>query len=217
MTRSGSSPRRLLSVWAPDNRAADTLPLYDFTIEALTHGELLTLAGNGDQKAWDTLVDRFGQMVWSVARGFRLDDASAKDVSQTVWLKLIENIDSINDPERLPGWLATTSRREALRVSRAHERDVPSEFEYDVEDPSPSLEEVLIDDENHRFVVQAFKTLDEVCQQLLRLMIIEPVLSYEEISEVTGRPIGSLGPTRARCLDKLRAAVSRIRRGTDVS
>lgn len=151
-------------------------------------------------------------MVWSVARGFRLDDATAKDVSQTVWLKLIENVDSINDPDRLPGWLATTCRREAMRVSRAKERDVPTEFEYDVEDPSPSLEDVLIDDEDHRLVVQAFKTLDEICQQLLRLMIIEPALSYEEISEVTGRPMGSLGPTRARCLDKLRSAVSRIRR-----
>jgi len=156
-------------------------------------------------------------MVWSVARGFRLDDATAKDVSQTVWLKLIENVDSINDPDRLPGWLATTCRREAMRVSRAKERDVPTEFEYDVEDPSPSLEDVLVEDEDHRLVVQAFKTLDEICQQLLRLMIIEPVLSYEEISEVTGRPVGSLGPTRARCLDKLRSAISRIRRGADDS
>jgi RNA polymerase sigma factor (sigma-70 family) len=175
---------------------------------------LLTLAANGERDAWDALVDRFGQMVWSVARGFRLDDAAAKDVSQTVWLKLIENIDSINDPDRLPGWLATTSRREALRVSRNYGRAVPSDFEYDVEDPSPSLEEILINDEDHRFVVQAFKTLDEVCQQLLRLMIIEPILSYEEISGVIGRPIGSLGPTRSRCLDKLRSAISRIRSGT---
>jgi RNA polymerase sigma factor (sigma-70 family) len=191
--------------------------LYDPPIEALSHGELLIRAANGERGAWDALVDRFGHMVWSVARGFRLDDASAKDVSQTVWLKLIENIDSIHDPERLPGWLATTCRREALRVSRGQDRDVPTEFEYDVEDPSPSLEETLIDDEDHRFVVEAFKSLDDVCQQLLRLMVIEPVLSYEEISEVTGRPIGSLGPTRARCLDKLRSATSRIRRGTNGS
>jgi RNA polymerase sigma factor (sigma-70 family) len=173
----------------------------------------LTLAAGGDQSAWEALVDRFGQMVWSVARGFRLDDATAKDITQTVWLKLIENLDSIKDPERLPGWLATTCRREAMRVSRAYERDVATEFEYDVEDPSPALEDVLIDDEEHRFVVQAFKSLDEVCQQLLRLMTIEPALSYEEISEATGRPIGSLGPTRARCLDKLRGALSRIRSG----
>ena len=153
-------------------------------------------------------------MVWSVARGFRLDDATAKDVSQTVWLRLIENVDSIKDPERLPGWLATTCRREAMRVSRMHEKDIPTEFEYDVEDPSPSLDEILVDDEEHRFVVQAFETLDEVCQQLLRLMTIEPALSYEEISQATGRPIGSLGPTRARCLDKLRSALSGIRSGT---
>ena len=178
---------------------------------------MLTLAASGEQSAWDALVDRFGQMVWSVARGFRLDDATAKDVAQTVWLRLIENVDSINDPERLPGWLATTSRREAMRVSRAQERDVPTEFEFDVEDPGPSLDEILVDDEEHRFVVQAFRTLDEVCQQLLRLMTIEPALSYEEISEATGRPIGSLGPTRARCLDKLRSAITRIRRGADDS
>lgn len=186
---------------------------YDPTIEELSHGELLTLAAAGEKSAWDTLVDRFGQMVWSVARGFRLDEATTKDVSQTVWLRLIENVDSINDPERLPGWLATTCRREAMRVSRMHDRDIPTEFEYDVEDSSPSLDEILVDDEERRFVVQAFKTLDEVCQQLLRLMIIEPALSYEEMSEATGRPIGSLGPTRARCLDKLRSAISGIRSG----
>lgn len=157
-------------------------------------------------------------MVWSVARGFRLDDASAKDVSQTVWLKLIENVDSINDPERLPGWLATTCRRESLRVARAGERAIPTQFEYDVEDTvSPSLDEMLIDDEESRFVVQAFKTLDDMCQQLLRLMTIEVELSYEEISAITGRPIGSLGPTRARCLEKLRTSLSRIRRGDDGS
>jgi RNA polymerase sigma factor (sigma-70 family) len=183
---------------------------YDPAIDALTHGELLKLAAAGDRSAWDALVDRFGQMVWSVARGFRLDDATAKDVSQTVWLKLIENIDRIKDPERLPGWLATTCRREALKVARARDRDIPSEFEFDVEDESPTFDEMLVDDEENRQVVKAFATLDALCKQLLRLMLVEPALSYEEISEVTGRPIGSLGPTRARCLDKLKSAIARI-------
>ncbi len=174
----------------------------------------MNLAANGEGAAWDALVDRFSPMVWSVARGFRLDDASARDVSQTVWLRLIENIDSIEDPERLPGWLATTARREALRVLKARERDIPTEFEYDVEDTTnPSLDEMLIDDEETRFVVRAFNTLDETCQQLLRLMTVVPALDYEEMSEITGRPIGSLGPTRARCLEKLKAALSRIRLG----
>lgn len=156
-------------------------------------------------------------MVWSIARGFRLDDATAKDVSQTVWLKLIENMDSIEDPKRLPGWLATTARREALRVTKARERVVPSDFDYDVEDDSPSPDELLIDDEQSRLVVQAFRSLDEFCQQLLRLMTIEPALSYEEVSVATGRPVGSLGPTRARCLQKLKGAISRITAGASDS
>lgn len=172
----------------------------------------MNLAANGESAAWNALVDRFSPMVWSVARGFRLDDASARDVSQTVWLRLIEKIDSIEDPERLPGWLATTCRREALRVVKARERDIPTEFEYDLEDTThPSLDELLIDDEETRFLVRAFNTLDETCQQLLRLMTVVPALDYEEMSEITGRPIGSLGPTRARCLEKLKAALSRIR------
>ncbi|HET8738788.1 MAG TPA: sigma-70 family RNA polymerase sigma factor [Acidimicrobiia bacterium] len=186
-------------------------------MEALTHGDLLMLAAEGDRRAWDALVERFGQMVWSVARSFRLDDATAKDVTQTVWLKLIENLESIKDPERLPGWLATTCRREALKVAKTRDRVLLTDFEYDVADRGPSVEEMLIDDEESRTVVRAFATLDTVCHQLLRLLTIEPALSYEEISEITGRPIGSLGPTRARCLEKLKAAISRISQGTDGS
>jgi RNA polymerase sigma factor (sigma-70 family) len=190
---------------------------YDPAMEALTHGDLLMLAAEGDRRAWDALVERFGQMVWSVARSFRLDDATAKDVAQTVWLKLIENLGSIKDPERLPGWLATTCRREALKVAKSRDRDLLTDFEYDVVDPGPSVEEMLIDDEESRTVVTAFATLDSVCRQLLRLLTVEPALSYEEISEITGRPIGSLGPTRSRCLEKLKAAISRISQGTEGS
>ena len=175
--------------------------------EAITHGELLTRASRGDQAAWNTLVETFGQMVWSIARSFRLDDATAKDVAQTVWLKLVENCDRITDPERLPGWLATTCRREALKVARLRQRSIPTEFEYDVEDPSPSLEALLVEDEEVREVVTAFSTLGEECQQLLRLLATDPPLSYEEISEITDRPVGSLGPTRARCIARLKSAM----------
>lgn len=183
-----------------------------------THGELLTLAKSGDQAAWSELVERFGQMVWSVARSFRLDDAAAKDVSQTVWLRLVENIDRIDDPERLPGWLATTCRREALRVQGLRNRVVPTEFEYDIPAEQPSLESMLIEDEEAREVVIAFETLSEDCQQLLRLLATDPPLSYEEIAEIVGRPIGSLGPTRSRCLERLKTALSsRISRAGDDS
>lgn len=174
----------------------------------VTHGQLLALAAAGDQAAWSALVDRFGQMVWSIVRSFRLDEATAKDVSQTVWLRLVENLHRIDDPERLPGWLATTCRREALRVKSVRERVVPTDFQYDIPDQSPSLEAMLVEDEEAREVVIAFGTLGEDCQELLRLLITEPPLSYEEISEIIGRPIGSLGPTRARCLERLKAALS---------
>jgi RNA polymerase sigma factor (sigma-70 family) len=183
-----------------------------------THGELLTLAKSGDKTAWSELVDRFSQMVWSIARNFRLDDASAKDVSQTVWLRLVENIDRIDDPERLPGWLATTSRREALRVQGMRDRLIPTDFEYDVPDERPSLETMLVEDEEAREVVVAFETLSDDCRQLLRLLTTEPPLSYEVISEVLGRPIGSLGPTRSRCIERLKSAIStRISGGLDDS
>lgn len=180
-----------------------------------THGELLARAAEGDQAAWDALVDRFSQMVWSIARSFRLDEATAKDVSQTVWLRLVENCHRITDPERLPGWLATTCRREALRVKGLRERTVPTEFEYDIADESPSLEAMLVEDEEAREVVAAFATLSHECQQLLRLLTTEPPLSYEQISEIVGRPVGSLGPTRSRCLERLKLAMTSRISGAD--
>ncbi|HSJ82315.1 MAG TPA: sigma-70 family RNA polymerase sigma factor [Acidimicrobiia bacterium] len=180
-----------------------------------THGELLARAAEGDQEAWDALVDRFSQMVWSIARGFRLDDATAKDVTQTVWLRLVENLDRITDPERLPGWLATTCRREALRVKGVRERMIPTEFEYDIADEKPSLEAMLVEDEQAREVLVAFEGLSEDCRQLLRLLCADPPLSYEEIAEIVGRPIGSLGPTRSRCLERLKAAMSARISGAD--
>jgi RNA polymerase sigma factor (sigma-70 family) len=173
-----------------------------------THGELLARAAEGDQESWNALVDRFSQMVWSIARGFRLDEATAKDVTQTVWLRLVENVDRIKDPERLPGWLATTCRREALRVKGARERMVPTDFEFDVPAESPSLEAMLVEDEEAREVLAAFGALNGECQQLLRLLCTDPPLSYEEIAEIVGRPIGSLGPTRSRCLERLKTAMS---------
>ncbi|HEY5889601.1 MAG TPA: sigma-70 family RNA polymerase sigma factor [Acidimicrobiia bacterium] len=207
-------PQRSVTPIFSAHRPAES---YARAIEIVSHGELLQRAAGGEREAWDALVDRFGQMVWSIARGYRLDDSAARDVAQTVWLRLIENISRIQDPERLPGWLATTCRREALSVLKKAERQIPSEFEYDIEDPSPSLESMIIDDEESREVMAAFADLDDECQQLLRLLTVEPALSYEEISQATGRPVGSLGPTRGRCLDRLKAGISRIKRETDGS
>jgi len=90
-------------------------------------GQLLRRAADGERQAWDELVDRYARLVWSVARSFGLDDATASDVSQTVWLRLVEHCTAIRQPERLASWLATTTRREALRVLHGQRRQQPSE------------------------------------------------------------------------------------------
>lgn len=167
--------------------------------------ELLTKAGDGDRGAWRTLVDQYHRLVWSVIRGFRFDNATSEDVFQTVWQRLMENCGRIRDPERLPGWLATTTRNEALRVVRHQKRQVPSEFEFDVADPTAvGFDERLIDDETQRAALNAFAKLPQDAQELLRLLCADPPIDYQTISEMVGRPVGSLGPTRQRILDKLR-------------
>lgn len=153
----------------------------------------------------DELVDRYERLVWSVVRGFRFDDATSADVVQTVWLRFVEHLDRIRSPGAVPSWLATTARNEAIRVSKARRRQIPVEFTFDIPDsavPSPAdqyeeLDETLA-------AVTAFGTLSDQCQELLRLLIAEPPLDYEEISGLIGKPIGSIGPTRGRCLDRLR-------------
>ncbi len=170
--------------------------------------DLLRAAAAGSRPAWDAIVERYGRLVWSVVRGFRLDDAAAADVTQTVWLRLVEHCDRIRDPERLPGWLAATARNEAMRVSNKQRRQIPSEFEFDIaDDNTPAAIEHLVDFELRAAVLQAFAQLPEEGQQLLRLLCTDPPLDYQTIAEVMGRPVGSIGPTRARLLEKLRERV----------
>jgi RNA polymerase sigma factor (sigma-70 family) len=174
----------------------------------VTVAELLTAADQGSQDAWNALVDRYGRLVWSVIRGFRLDGATAADVSQTVWLRLVEHCGRIRNPERLASWLATTARNESIRASQRLSRSVPTEFSVEVpDDRAPALDEQLLHSEEVREVVAAFSELSEKCRELLGLLCADPPLDYEEISEILDMPIGSIGPTRARCLDRLRRSL----------
>lgn len=167
--------------------------------------ELLAAAENGSQRAWDALVDRYGRLVWSVVRGFRLDSATAADVSQTVWLRLVEHCGRIRDPERLPAWLATTARNESIRASRKLAKAVPAEFSVEVaDDRAAPLDERLLEDEQLRAALAAFEQMAPKCQELLRLLCMDPPLDYEAISRTLDMPIGSIGPTRSRCLERLR-------------
>jgi RNA polymerase sigma factor (sigma-70 family) len=167
---------------------------------------LLARAAQGDQRAWDELVSEHSRLLWSVARSFRLDAADANDVVQTTWLRLVEHLDSIEDPARLVGWLVTTARREAMRILRrsGRERPVIEDTVLDRPDDGPPVDTALLVDERDKALWQAFARLNDKCRQLLQIAVNEPQ-AYDEISAALGMPIGSIGPTRRRCLTQLRA------------
>lgn len=168
--------------------------------------ELIRAAAHGDEGAWSTIVDRFQGIVWSTARAYRLRPADAADVAQTVWLRLVENLDRIREPERLGAWLATTTRHECLRYLRLHERELPSDDTDVFEAPGDDAPELtLLTGERDTALWRAFSQLGDRCQALLRLLVSQEEPSYEAIGAALEMPIGAIGPTRMRCLKKLRA------------
>ena len=167
---------------------------------------LVIQAAAGDQDAWSRLVDHYARLVWAVTRSFQLNDSDAADVSQVVWLRLLEHINRI-DPERIGAWLVVTSRRECLRVLAFRKRVVltyeSSEFE-GVPADQPALDADLLAGERADDVRRALESLPDRWQQLLGMLMADPPLPYAVISETLGLPVGSIGPMRGRCLDKLR-------------
>jgi RNA polymerase sigma factor (sigma-70 family) len=174
-----------------------------------TLDELIPAAASGDQAAWNELVERFQGLVWATARAHRLSRADAADVAQTVWLRLVENLDRIREPDRLGSWLATTARRESFRFLRLNGRELPTgeERDFDVADDRPP-ELALLTGERNAAIWRAFAGLGERCQALLRLLVADNEPSYEEIGAALDMPIGAIGPTRMRCLVKLRALIT---------
>ncbi len=170
--------------------------------------ELLQRVETGDARAWDELVERFAGLVWSVARSYHLGAAATDDVVQTVWLRLAEHAGRIRQPDRLAAWLATTTRNEALRVIRHASRFGAADEAFERNEPtSPFVDERVVDDDDRRRVLAAFAQLSPDDQQLLRLLCAVPPLDYETIAQLLGRPVGSIGPTRARCLERLRRLI----------
>ena len=172
-----------------------------------TTAELVHAARAGDAEAWNDLVRRFLPLVRAVINRVRMSPADAADVNQTVWLRLVEHLDDLRDARALPGWLATTARREALRAIEVKQRTIP------VDPQESGLERIAspgeIDDlvlaaERAQAVRDGLAELPAQRRQLLQLLVAEPPLSYEEISRTLGIPIGSIGPTRARALAQLR-------------
>ena len=175
--------------------------------------ELVEAARKGDQSSWDALVARHGSRVWAVARAHRLNAADAEDVFQVTFLRLVTHIDTIRDPARVGAWLKTTARHECLRILRTAGRAVPSGDDDVLDSPDPLLPPIearLEADERQAALHTALGRLSEQCQRLLRVLMADPEPSYEEVSEALAMPIGSIGPTRGRCLKHLRRELEGI-------
>ena len=177
-------------------------------------GSLVRAAAGGDAAAWKALVETFNSLVWSVARGYNLSSADAADVFQTVWLRLAEHLGRIENPDHIGAWLATTARRESLRVARGRAQTVPMDAAVladivQAEDSSPEeavlqAEQARLDAQRARRMWRTFAELPARCRQLLRMLIATPPPTYAEVAAALDLPVGSIGPTRARCLQQLR-------------
>ena len=163
-------------------------------------------ARDGDPLAWHELVVRYTPLVLSVVRRYRLSGAEADDVVQCTWLRLVEHIKDIREPRALPGWIRTTSGHECLRLIRSTDRADVCDFA--THDAALVLEgdvdEALLAAERHEILVAAFAELPDHQRNLLLLLVEDPTPSYEEISKRLGIPVGAIGPTRKRALERLR-------------
>jgi RNA polymerase sigma factor (sigma-70 family) len=170
--------------------------------------DLVTRARNGDRQAWDVLVERYAPLIWSICRRHQMADADARDVGQNVWLCLVDQLGALRDPAALPGWLATTTRRECGRVLRAARAPVAAGYEPDAEtlpdEQAITAEQQLLVAERHAALREALLDLPPASQRLITLLAADPPVPYAEISARLGIPVGSIGPTRRRCLEKLR-------------
>lgn len=176
---------------------------------------IVSAAAHGDQQAWNQIVERYTGLLWAVVRAHRLSAADGADVVQTTWLRLIEHLPQIRNREGIGSWLATTARRECLRLLRSAGRCQPSDEMQLLVDASADHAEIdsaLLIAERDAELWAAFSRLPARDQALLRLLAVDSPPSYQEISAALEMPIGSIGPTRARSLERLRRELSRASR-----
>ncbi len=169
---------------------------------------LVIAARDGDGHAWDELVERFAPLVWSICRRYRLNQLDTDDVGQSVWLRLVERLDELREPAALPGWLATTTQHECIKILRAAQKPAiighPLDPDTTPDESIAPADHELLMAERGAVLRAAFALLPRQCQQLLSMLMDDPPVPYAEISATLGISIGSIGPVRGRCLDKLR-------------
>ena len=168
---------------------------------------LVRRAAEGDRRAWERLVDQYARLIWAMTRDFKLAESDAADVAQVTWLRLLEHIDRLEHPARVGSWLAATARNECLRAVAARKKVVLVHDDLTLHDAAvhqPEVDERLLADERDQAVRAALARLPRQWQRLVELLMADPPASYAEISDQLGLPVGSIGPTRGRCLAKLR-------------
>jgi RNA polymerase sigma factor (sigma-70 family) len=169
--------------------------------------DLVTRAKTGDQQAWDALVERYAPLVWAICRRYRLNGTDANEVGQSVWLRLVDHLHNLRDPATLPDWLATTTRRECGRVLPAARQQSLGQ-KWDARsmpgNQSGVAEHELLMAERNAALREAFQHLPPPCQRLLALLIEDPPVPNAQISAILEMQVDSIGPSRRRCLDKLR-------------
>jgi|HigsolmetaAR206D_1030411.scaffolds.fasta_scaffold01741_6 RNA polymerase sigma factor (sigma-70 family) len=174
--------------------------------------ELVQRCRAGEEAAWRELITLFTPVVWTVARSMGLRHAECEDTCQLTWLRVVENLSSLREPERLGSWLVTTARREAIKVLARSRRLLPIDDVTTLAtttDPQPSPEETAVSRaENHR-LLSAVSRLPPAHQALVGLLLADPPMSYDEISDALAMPRGSVGPTRLRILRRLRTELGR--------
>ena len=183
-------PHRVLSTEVTDDRS---------------DAELLAAIRAADPTAWSALVHRYGGRVWATARAQGLSAELAADVVQTVWLVLLDSLSSIRNDDSIRFWLTTVARHEAIRVSiRQRRLGDDTVLPYLADPHSADVQDRVDDHDQVAMLRQAMRLLGDRCRELLHLLFSDVEFSYREIADLLGRPIGSLGAQRARCLDQLR-------------
>jgi RNA polymerase sigma factor (sigma-70 family) len=172
---------------------------------------LVAAAAAGEPEAWSQLIDRYAVLIRSVCRTHRLCDADADDVAQLTWLRAVEHIGRLRDPDRFGAWVGTTARHECLRVLRGRKRVVPTadEVQQPLFAPDTDREEIELAADRRAAVRCALSVLPERQRTLLRLLHSEQAPSYEAIGSALGMPVGSIGPTRGRALERVRQEILR--------
>lgn len=182
----------------------------DKTGRAARMADLLSAARAGSEDALGQIVSELSPLLWQVARSAGLSQGDAEDVLQTVWMRLITHLDGIHDAGALTGWLVTTTKREAWRVRAASRKQLPVDQDVFADLPEKGLgsEEQVILEDQRRELWAAIGMLSRRCQELLRIMAFAPRSDYATVAAALGMRVGSIGPTRGRCLAKLRALLA---------